>query len=108
MKPYRTLATVRLFTGIVGLTDDLVKWRANCLKKIEDSVYEIINEVVFKAGEVIGLEDPPKPYAKVLECLEPEPVAETVESSAVKDEMKAELKKTPPKKRGRPSAKTKA
>jgi hypothetical protein len=88
MKPYRTLASVRLFTGIVGLTDEQVKWRANCLKKIADSTYEIINEVVFKAGEVIGLEDPPKPYRKALECLEPEKPAvevdikETVEVDA--------------------------
>lgn len=85
MKPYRTLASVRLFTGVIGLTDDQVKWRANCLKKIADSVYEIKGEVVFKTGEVIGLEDPPKPYRKVLECLEPEkPVIE----AEIKEEVK--------------------
>ena len=73
MKPYRTLATVRLFAGVVGLTDDQVKWRAGCLSKIEDNVYEIKKGVVFKAGEIIGLEDAPKPFAKILECLEPKP-----------------------------------
>ena len=71
MKSYRTLATVRLFTGMVGLTDNQVKWRTNCLSKIKDDAYEITGEVVFKTGEVIGLEDPPKPYRKMLQCLEP-------------------------------------
>ena len=74
MKPYRTLATVRLFTGAIGLTDDQVKWRADCLSKINDNVYEIQKGVVFKAGEIIGLEEAPKPFAKILECLEPKPV----------------------------------
>ena len=73
MKPYRTLATVRLFTGVVGLTDDQVKWRANCLEKLKDDVYQITGEVCFKAGEMIGLEEAPKPFAKLLECLEPDP-----------------------------------
>ena len=72
MKPYRTLATVRLFTGKIGLTDDQAKRRIDYLSKIEDDVYEINREVVFKAGEVIGLESAPKPHEKALECLEPE------------------------------------
>lgn len=93
MKPYRTLASVRLFTGIVGLTDDQVKWRANCLKKIADDKYEIIKEVVFKAGEVIGLEDPPKPYVKKLECLEPEkPPVEAEIEFEIKEEVKVAAK----------------
>ena len=102
MKPYRTLATVRLYTGKIGLTDQQVKWRANCLKKISDSTYEIKNEVAFKAGEVIGLEDPPKPYRKVLECLEPKPAA-VAETATVAAEIKAEIEKPAPKRRGRKS-----
>lgn len=88
MKPYRTLATVRFFAGKIGLTDDQVKNRMNCLSKIKDDVYEISREVVFKAGEVIGLEVAPKPYRKLLECLELEAPAvdleikETVEVEA--------------------------
>ena len=89
MKPYRTSASVRLFTGKIGLTDEQVTWRANCLKKISDDVYEITGEVVFKAGEVIGLESPPKPHAKILECLEPEKPAIKVET---KEEIKAAAK----------------
>lgn len=97
MKPYRTLATIRLFTGTIGLTDDQVKWRANCLSKISDNVYEVTDEVVFKAGETIGLEDPPKPYRKKLECLEPDPelVAEPVNEKVAAPEV------SPTKKRGR-------
>ena len=72
MKPYRTLAIIRLYTGIIGLTDDQAQRRINCLSKIKDNVYEINREVVFKVGEVIGFEDIPKPYVKFLECLEPE------------------------------------
>lgn len=93
MKPYRTLATVRLFTGVVGLTDKQVKWRTDCLSKIKDDVYSIEKEVVFKAGEVIGLEDLPKPYRKALECLEPEP------------EVVPEPVKPAPKRKGRPPKK---
>ena len=101
MKPYRTLAMVRLFTGKIGLTDEQVKWRANCLKKITDDVYEIIDEITFKDGEVIGLESVPKPYAKMLECIEPKKAASVVEAAAVVDDVKAEIKKPAAKKRGR-------
>ena len=80
MKPYRTLATVRLFAGIIGLTDKQAKKRLRYLSKIKDNVYEVIREVVFKAGETIGLEDTPKPYRKVLEPMEPEkPEAPAIE-----------------------------
>ena len=106
MKPYRTLATIRLFTGKIGLRDEQVKWRENCLSKIEDNVYEIIDEVVFKAGETIGLEYVPKPHSRVLKCLEPES-AEVEEKTVVKDEMKIEVKQSVPKKRGRKPAKAK-
>jgi hypothetical protein len=81
MKQYRTLATVRLFTGKIGLTEDQVKWRMSCLSKIDDGIYEINSGVVFKAGELIGLEAAPKPLEKSLECLEPE-----------KSEIEAEIK----------------
>ena len=71
MKPYRTLATVRLFSGLIGLTDGQAKRRSSYLSKIKDDVYKILGEVSFKAGEVIGLEDAPKPYRKLMQSLEP-------------------------------------
>ena len=80
MKPYRTLAIIRLYTGKIGLTDVQAQRRMGCLKKIKDDVYEISGEVSFKAGEVIGLEDAPKPYVKLLECLEPEKPAIDLEA----------------------------
>lgn len=93
MKPYRTLATVRLFSGLVGLTEKQVKWRASCLKKIKDDVFEIVDEVTLKAGEVIGLADPPKPYRKKLECLEPEPPpAEAEIEFEIKEDVKVATK----------------
>ena len=108
MKPYRTTAPVRLYTGFIGLTDDQVKWRTDCLNKISDNVYAITGEVVFKAGEIIGLDDVPKPHRKKLECLEPEPAQVVEKKPVVKDEIKAEIKPAAPKKRGRKPAKTKA
>jgi len=93
MKPYRTQATVRLYTGKIGLTDDQVKWRAGCLSKIKDDVYDIVGEVTFKAGEVVGLEDPPKPYRSLLECLEPEkPENEAEIEVEIKEEVEVKEK----------------
>ena len=104
MKPYRTLATVRFFTGLIGLTDDQVKWRAGCLKKIADNTYEIMSEVVFKAGETIGLEDAPKPHRKVLECIEPEPAKIEVKP-VVNDTVTVEAKPAPKRRGRKPKAK---
>lgn len=108
MKPYRTLATVRLFAGRIGLTDDQVKWRAQCLSQVQDNIYEIISKVTFKAGEVIGLEDPPKVYMASLDCLEPEKPAKPAvieEKAAVTAKVDVEVKPAAPKRRGRPAKK---
>ncbi len=59
MKQYKTLKTVELFAGQIGLSDEQAAPRADRLKAIEKGVYEIIAPVQFKAGEVIGLEDAP-------------------------------------------------
>ena len=93
MKPYRTLAIIRLYNGKIGLTDGQAQRRMGCLKKINDNVYEINREVVFKAGEVVGFDDIPKPYVKFLECLEPEkPVIDLKIEETVEVETKVEAK----------------
>lgn len=45
--------------GFVGLDRERVKKIASCLKKVEGTrdVYEVTDTVVFRRGEVIGLEE---------------------------------------------------
>ena len=98
MKPYRALAVIRLFDGVVGLSDEQAKRRTSYLTKIGDNLYQIKGEICFKSGEVVGLDSVPKPYANLLECLETE---------AVSDVDEKELKK-PVVKRKRRTSKSKA
>jgi len=60
MREYKTVQTVDLYTGRIGLADDQVRPRANRLKKIHDGIYGILAPVQFKAGETIRLDDIPK------------------------------------------------
>ncbi len=70
MKKYTiTGSPVRLVNGVLGLTEDQAKPRLhnlNALKK--KGTFEIVQPVVFKAGEVIGFDgDIPKSLAKLME-----------------------------------------
>lgn len=103
MKLYRTLAIIRLFAGKIGLTDDQAKKRLNYLSKVKDNVYEVVQEVVFKAGETIGLEHTPKPYRKVLECLEPEKPEKSAIELDIKETIEVAAKPVAKKRRGRPA-----
>jgi hypothetical protein len=103
MKLYQTKAIIRLFTGKIGLTDDQAKRRAGCLSKIGDNIYEINREVMFKAGEVIGLESAPKPHEKALECLEPEKPEEPAIELEIKEKVEVAAKPVAKKRRGRPA-----
>jgi len=76
MKPYRTLATVRLYEGTIGLLDNQAARRAGCLKKIKNGIYEIQAPVEFKAGEVIAFSRIPKPYRPLLEKVDRETMKE--------------------------------
>lgn len=67
MKPYRTLATLRLAGGTIGLNDRQAARRPGCLKKIKRGEYEITGPIELKAGELIGLAQIPKPYDSLLE-----------------------------------------
>lgn len=67
MVKFKTLATVRLYCGHIVLDGKQADRRAACLKKIKSGMYEIEKPVEFKAGEVIGLADAPKPYRNLLE-----------------------------------------
>ncbi len=83
MFTYITTALVELFSGLIGLSDDQAACRSGKLKPVDDQdgVYEILDRVQFKAGEVIGLEDPAK---VILSRVEPTP--ETVEALAGMEE----------------------
>ena len=67
MKQYKTLSTVILFEGEVGLTPAQAEPRSLALKAAKKGVYKITGEVQFKAGEVIGLGTFPKAFAGALE-----------------------------------------
>lgn len=68
MKKFQTEATIELHSGLIGLSDRQAAKRSRQIKRAGEraGVYEITGPVQFKAGEVISLEDAPKPYAPVL------------------------------------------
>lgn len=60
MKTYKALGIVDIFGGLIGLTKKQVAVRPGTLNKVRTGVYEVYKPVQFKAGEVIGLENPDK------------------------------------------------
>jgi hypothetical protein len=96
MKKYKTLAVIHLFSGKIELTDDQARRRTGYLSKIKDDIYEVNQEIVFKAGEIIGLEDVPKFLESLLEDLTPKP--EPAKQPEPEERPKA---KAPVKKKGR-------
>lgn len=60
MKRYQTTQTLRLFGGLVGLTDRQAQTRSHFLQKMKTGIYEIVSPVEFKAGETIRLDKPDK------------------------------------------------
>lgn len=91
MRAYRTMVMVDLYCGRVGLSRTQADARARNLRQVSDGVYEIVNPVQFKAGEIIRLDDPEKIILGRLECLESAPCADEIapsphEPELVKDE----------------------
>lgn len=61
MQKYEFSKPTFLYAGNLVLSEDQARRRAHNLKHLEGDVYEIINPVQFKGGEVIGYDgDPPK------------------------------------------------
>lgn len=62
MYQYITTAIVAFFAGLIGLTDKQAATRTRFLKKVpgRPGVYEILGQIQFKVGEIIGLENPDK------------------------------------------------
>lgn len=60
MREYKTLTTVDLFCGRIGLADEQARSRTDKLKEVKKGVYEIVAPVQFKAGETILLDAIPK------------------------------------------------
>ena len=56
MKTYLSLQPVTIQTGLVQLSKDQAKGRIHNLKFIESDVYQLINPINFKAGEVFGFD----------------------------------------------------
>jgi len=60
MREYKTLITVDLCCGRIGLADEQARSRAGRLKEVRKGVYEIVAPVQFKAGEIIRMDAVPK------------------------------------------------
>ena len=88
MKEYKTIQTVDLGSGKIGLSDEQAQPRAGKLKKLKTEkklsssikgvphkeIYEIQAPVQFKRGEIIWLDDIPKNMVAFLEPVKkPEP-----------------------------------
>lgn len=71
MRKYRTLATVCLFDGVIGLSDEQADVRRHCLKKIGKGKFKILQPVQFKAGEIIGFDTIPKPMGQIIQRVNP-------------------------------------
>lgn len=71
MKIYKVVTPVKLVQGLILLTDDQAKARLHCLRKTsKKGVFEIMQEVTFKAGEIIGLEQISKAHKQSLSTVE--------------------------------------
>lgn len=73
MKTYKTKKPISLSGGEVGLTDDQYKRRESTgqLKKTrKKGIYEIVDSVSFKAGEVFTFSGAVKALLEVLELIE--------------------------------------
>jgi len=84
MKRYKTIDTVRLFSGLIGLDARQAKSRLQVgqITPAGVGVYEIMKPVQFKAGEIILLSDPKGPMHS-LECLDIDlPTAEDLPAGA--------------------------
>lgn len=77
MNKYQVNEAVSIHDGLLELTEAQAKPRMHNLKHIEDSVYMVMQPVMFKAGEVIGYDgELPKAMLMQLENLDaPKPKA---------------------------------
>lgn len=64
MKRFRTLTTVTISDGEVGLTDAQYARRSAQLRKVKAGVYEVMQPVQFKTGEEVALSGVPKSDAE--------------------------------------------
>lgn len=79
MNKYQVTEAVSIHDGLLELTEAQAKPRMHNLKHIEDSVYMVMQPVMFKAGEVIGYDgELPKAMLMQLENLDaPKPKAKS-------------------------------
>ena len=73
MKTYTIHRAVTLISGLLKLTPGQVKSRTHNLKAKDKGLFEIVNPVCFKAGEVIGYDGLlSKDTAEIKEIIKPE------------------------------------
>lgn len=87
MNKYQVTEAVSIHDGLLELTEAQAKPRMHNLKHIEDSVYMVMQPVMFKAGEVIGYDgELPKAMLMQLENLDaPKPKAKAKAKAKAQD-----------------------
>lgn len=89
MKQYRTLKTFKVSTGLIGLSAGQAKDRAAKVEPRGDGVYEVLQQVQFKAGEIVGLAEVGKAMQSVVELVSSEEPAEVAADPASKSKSKS-------------------
>lgn len=93
MKKYQVITPITLVQGAIALTDDQARPRLHCLEKTgRHGVYAIMQRVVFKGGEVIGLEQVSKAHEPHLLDIEAAAEAEKAAEARLKADEKAAKK----------------
>lgn len=109
MIEYKALGRVKLFGGLVQLTEQQLRRRAHAVASTDEAgIYQILNTVEFKAGEVFGhSHELPKTMNDIVEKVkgepEPEPAVETVEPVKKVAKKKAAKKKASKKTAAKPA-----
>jgi len=70
-------ASANFASGVLSLSGKQAKAREHALRDLGDGLFEVLEPVCFKRGEMFGFDgDMPKALALCLEALEPEPEIE--------------------------------
>lgn len=93
MLKYKTTQRIALSAGKVGLTNSQANPRSHrltCLETPADpnepgGIFEITGEIVFKAGEILRIDDPDKHTLRFLKPMEQEDAEAAVEETASAD-----------------------
>ena len=69
MLEYKTTGQINVFCGYIGLDERQAKARQTRIKPVGNGVFEILEPICLKSGELIKLDNPDKITLTNLECL---------------------------------------